>query len=1215
MKTRHARAYSSEPRQLATAKFKLLRKGLTEILSTIDSILNSEVRDIDWNFAFRVATRCRDVAWQCIHVLEPLVESERRKGVVNSALSYDIYDLHQLITDLQKLATLAESNEARLSNVAAVLLVGDAGTGKTHLFCDVAKQREACDLPTLLLLGGHFDDREPWSQITQLLGLSCSRDEFLGALEAAAQTRRRRALILIDALNEGEGKSLWYKHLAGILQVLSRYPWIAVAFGVRTSYEDVIVPPGLVPDKLVRQTHYGFLGQEYQAARTFFQYYRIKQPSIPLLVPEFQNPLFLKLFCLALHNRGLTAIPTGLRGITSIFGFFVESVNSKLSAPASLDFDPKVNVVEQALAGLGKEMVRIGSMWLTRDDAHRIVDAYLPRPNFSKSLFGYCVSEGVLSEDRFRTPDGNWCDGIRFSYERFADHIVARHLIGDHLDLSNVLTAFQPHMPLGRLVSDQQSSMQNSGIIGALSIQLPELVGKEMVELAPHCADYSAVRKAFVESLIWRDPRSIKDSTLEYINGHILKHPETHEQLLNALLTIATVPNHPYNADFLHKQLIEKDLADRDAVWSIFIYYAFGGQGPVDSTLDWALSKEDKSNIGDESLRLCGIVLGWFLTSSNRFLRDRSTKAMVCLFSNRLNLLKQILRQFQHVNDPYVLERLFAVAYGCAMRSINDSAVGELANEVYEIVFREGEPPPDIMLRDYARGCIELATRRGLDLKFDMNRVRPPYRSIPPETVSKEELAKWGKSYPGMPLEEWSRVHLYSSVMGQDDFARYIIGTNWKGLRWTSQRLADKTQSSKYPPLDTSLAQTWIFKKVLELGWSVERFGRFDRIVMQEDSGSAALKSERIGKKYQWIAYHEFLARIADNFEFRPDRWHSEPSKYDGPWQLSYIRDIDPSCLLRTKPSEVQAKAWWSVAYESWNPQIQDLRWIRYLKDLPPVAGLLEVTNPQDGSRWLTLEANHEWTEPILKGQDTLETSRRHMWYQIRSYFVKKSDMNKLYEWVRKQDFMGRWMPESNQLTDVFLGEFFWAPSFRYYRNDADGWTRGDNDVIPKQVLVSTDQYLREYETYDCSIDESIDLYLPSKFLVDQLDLRWNGVDGKFFDEHSNLVVFDPSVEFPGPAALLVNRDSITKFLSESEFDIIWTILGQKVIIGQIRDADYKGALQFSGAYRMQNNRVRGALKPRYLAPRTKRRAPVRIKRHNVKKHSTRKADPRGSSH
>ena len=94
-----------------------------------------------------------------------------------------------------------------------------------------------------------------------------------------------------------------------MLTTLSKYPWVGIAVSVRTSYEKTVIPGELVPDRLIREIHHGFADHEYQATRTFFDHFGIVRPSVPLLVPEFQNPLFLKLFCKGLKNRGLKEVP------------------------------------------------------------------------------------------------------------------------------------------------------------------------------------------------------------------------------------------------------------------------------------------------------------------------------------------------------------------------------------------------------------------------------------------------------------------------------------------------------------------------------------------------------------------------------------------------------------------------------------------------------------------------------------------------------------------------------------------------------------------------------------------------------------------------------------------------------------------------------------------------------------------------------------------
>src|SRR5262245_30340146 len=102
----------------------------------------------------------------------------------------------------------------------------------------------------------------------------------------------------------------------------------------------------------------------------------------------------------------------------------------------------------------------------------------------------------------------------------------------------------------------------------------------------------------------------------------------------------------------------------------------------------------------DEEVLLAGTAIAWFLTTSNRFLRDRATKALIRLFDNKLSLLGRLLEQFRGVDDPYVTERLMAVAYGCAMRSTRPAGLAELAAEVSAQVFGNDLPIPQILTRD-----------------------------------------------------------------------------------------------------------------------------------------------------------------------------------------------------------------------------------------------------------------------------------------------------------------------------------------------------------------------------------------------------------------------------------------------------------------------------------------------------------------------------------
>lgn len=104
-----------------------------------------------------------------------------------------IYELDQLLRALYKLRHFSSSMSAKAANRPAVLLVGAAGSGKTHLFCDVAQRRIKNAQPTVILLGQQFGNTEPWKQLIELLNLKCKREELLGDLDAAAQACETRA--------------------------------------------------------------------------------------------------------------------------------------------------------------------------------------------------------------------------------------------------------------------------------------------------------------------------------------------------------------------------------------------------------------------------------------------------------------------------------------------------------------------------------------------------------------------------------------------------------------------------------------------------------------------------------------------------------------------------------------------------------------------------------------------------------------------------------------------------------------------------------------------------------------------------------------------------------------------------------------------------------------------------------------------------------------
>ena len=289
---------------------------------------------------------------------------------------------------ISELRTTRESldHADTIASSALMLLRGNAGTGKTHLLCDVARQRVGQGCPTVLLMGQRFvSNDDPWSQALRQLDLaSLSAEKFVGALEAAAQAAGLRALLIIDALNEGAGRTIWPTHLAAFLTYLERSPWISVVLAVRSSYEEMVVPAD-VRSRAATVTHEGFLEHEYDAAKTFFVHYGLELPSTPLLAPEFRNPLFLKTLCRGLNAKGERRLPRGFQGITAVFDLYLRAINERLAS--ALGFDQRSPLVRESLEAVARASLDSGQHWLTLAKAAEIVNAFLPGREFERSLY------------------------------------------------------------------------------------------------------------------------------------------------------------------------------------------------------------------------------------------------------------------------------------------------------------------------------------------------------------------------------------------------------------------------------------------------------------------------------------------------------------------------------------------------------------------------------------------------------------------------------------------------------------------------------------------------------------------------------------------------------------------------------------------------------------------------------------------------------------
>ena len=300
----------------------------------------------------------------------------------------------------------------------------------------------------------------------------------------------------------------------------------------------------------------------------------------------------------------------------------------------------------------------------------------------------------------------------------------------------------------------------------------------------------------------------------------------------------------------------------------------------------------------------------WTFTSPNRRMRDYASKALSRLFSGHLSVLPSLIRRFDGVDDPYVIERLAVVSHGavlCGGSEAKNEAVA-VAEEVKRVALAEAQVP-NIITRDAVRGIYEWCARHELVGCNSYQEVLPPYGSAPPEVPRRKEQLEleYREVRRNDSQYKWPYGELFMSIFDMGDFGNYVIQPklghfSLSPLSSPQPKIDNNSTRDPWTEVPEELAQRWVFERVLSLGWTPEKFAEFDQHRLRPDVSRSAHKPERFGKKYQWIALRELIARVADNFQMAAD-YNRQAVTYAGPWQF-FGRDLVTSirrCPLRNE--------------------------------------------------------------------------------------------------------------------------------------------------------------------------------------------------------------------------------------------------------------------------------------------------------------------------
>ena len=949
--------------------------------------------------------------------------------------------------------------EQQLLKSKVMNLRGSAGTGKSQL---LAYKTDALLLEKrtalLLLAGIYFFESPIHEQIMSNLRLDYSFEDLVDALEAIGERDNRIVPIFVDALNETWHTRLWKIGLPLIIEKIKQAPMVKLVFSYRPEYGKLIlsdsVVKGIEKGDVVAMNHRGFEENSGSAVREFLNHYNIPFTPLEYFSPEMSNPLFLTLYCKT-YNGEEVSLPM-------LYERLIKKVNDNVFSALDLHsrgFSEGTDILRPLINQVAAKMIANERRAITKEDMVKL-SYWTEYGLVPAQLIGQLVKEELLHDYVF---DGE--EYYYFAYDQMNDYYCAKALFDAHTNRVDIRDYLTKHV-----LKIENGKLENYGdidlFINACALYA-EKFGKECIDIIDaldNDNDKWDVFSKYIKSFQWRDARHISS---ELLYDLLKKYPCSPEELWPMLIGNSIKTSHPLNAEFLHEFLSKYELNKRDYLWTIYINrLALDDENRVVQLIELYDRGEKLEAASDKQIELLLILLSWLLTSSNRWLRDYTSKAMVEILKEHFQLCLPILERFSNVNDPYVIQRLYGVVFGASCKRTGGD-LQPIAEYVYENIFNQESVYPDILLRDYARLIIERLLYESAGYKgiIEHQKIVPPYNSDPiPEM---EDQHYEDKDYDGAML--WLVMSMRIEKMGgYGDFGRYVF-------------------QSALSDFDVDMKEMFnyaVYHIINELGFNEEFFGEHDRHCGTFNRHVTA-KTERIGKKYQWITLYNMLARVSDHHKM-VDRWNypaKEEVHFEGAWD-PYVRDFDPT-LNRSFMVCDDAPVFKAMTEhkaggieENKTADISDVNAQReWLKELGVFfRGLKEtlLLTDDSGVQWICL------TKYCDTGRKDLNIEKLLVWSWLYAYFVTPDQAEELCKCADKGlSVITNETASHHETYAVFNREYPWSPSCRDFEEYA--WVNpeiktGDFETVTETVQVPDmsrlEALLRKYGIGD---DEALD--------------------------------------------------------------------------------------------------------------------------------------------
>lgn len=1080
-------------------------------------------------------------------------------------------------------------NEKEIINNKMLILIGKAGSGKSHLLGNTNKKIIDRDDYSILILGHTFiNNSTVMNQIMENYGLDYSFNEFLDVLEGIGSINNRDVYIFIDAVNESSFKKIRKNNLSNLYEEINNRKFIKLIVSVRNGYENYVlnehIKNEIKNNKISKIEHFGFSGNSIEVMNSFFNYYNITFSPSDFLNYELTNPLFLKLYC-EVYSKDE-------RSFSKLFEDITDATYSEVKE--KLNIEEEYNILKDLLLDIASVLHKNNDMSISRKELNTL-EYWREYKLSSIEIIPILLKNGLLVN--FHIQDEEY---YSFSYNLLGDYLQAKYIVKESKCIEDIFVTINKLLQINDGKIGKFVNLDIFNFICELSFEKFNV--DPINDTLSKLDDERSIDLLLDKYIEGQSIRNSSNIDIQSFNKIVKNNPIVPETFFKMLIENSLKSECELNSNYLHDVLFKQDLNKRDSIWTTYINQLAHDEDRLYQIVRYIEAGRSIDSLNMEDKKHLITLLAWLFTSTNRNLRDKASKALIEVLKNSYDLCLYTLERFEGVNDPYVIQRLYGCVFGACTKNMdsNKQEFKKLAEYVYSSVFNKENVYPDILLRDYARLIIEkyLSINGNGEASIDKKRIHPPYNSekipiVPEKEYYDEELLIDN----GLNRIDFS-MRPDIKGLGYGDFGRYVFQA---ALNYFD----DVNILNLY-----HYAMQYIIK---ELGYSNELFGAYDYNIGYNDRHDIK-KLERIGKKYQWITFYNILARASDKNQLKD--LYSDNFEFIGSWN-PYVRDFDPTVNINISlPDDQKPKFTIYNKEEFISEQEKDDKKITEWTKLKANMFDESLIQSDDSSReWIVLynfKELYSKADSYTKNSEYNRNGEQNIWRISQGYFIKEEEFNRLKKSLINKNFLGRWFPEGySSIYNLFNREYYWSSGYKdtfthewseYFKKTGEKQIIQREGKLPKldgfsitfeskkweeeielkekvaDILPAFHKYVWE-EEFDASQEEPVSFHVPCKELITSLIIQQRNYDGYFYDDKDELIAYD-SVDNKYSHRFLIRKDYIDKFLKEKNYVLFWTNMGEKrfnIGISELKYSEWSGFTWYDkGKYQgeMSNKRV-----------------------------------------